>query len=477
MSARAIATLALLTRWGVAFGLLATTLRAATPAEARPPNIVLIFADDLGTSAVGAYGNDYYRTPAIDRIGRDGLRFTAAYAACPVCSPTRGALMTGKYPARTHVTDFIAGANFPFARLKQPAWQKFLPLAETTVAEALGARGYATALFGKWHLARGYLPPQSVAEGPDQQGFAETFITHKPKESDDPEKDAHGVEAITTRALDFLERNRQRPFFLYLAHNSIHSPIMAPKALVDKHRARPGGDRPENNAVIAAMMEVLDEGVGRVVAKLDALGLRENTLVIFYSDNGGLLRDAAQAPLRGGTAQLYEGGIRVPLLMRWPGAIAAGRTSDFPVTSVDFFPTFLALAGQTVVRDVERDGVNLADLIRGGPAPARDAIFWHYPHYHAAGFGGPAGAVRSGDWKLIEYYETTLTGQGAPLELFNLRDDPAETRNLATKETARVTALSQRLGSWRHAVGAQMPSVNPAFDPAQAAAKPGTSKD
>jgi arylsulfatase A len=335
----------------------------------------------------------------------------------------------------------------------------------------LSARGYATALFGKWHLSKGYRPPLSVEEGPDRQGFAETFITHKPSESDDPEKDAHGVEAITTRAIDFLERHRTKPFFLELSHNSIHSPIMAPKKLVEKYRARSGSDRPENNPVIAAMMEVLDEGVGRVVAKLDALGLRENTLVIFYSDNGGLWKDFAQTPFRGGKAQLYEGGIRVPLVMRWPGVITAGRTSNVPITSVDFFPTFLDLAGAQLKSKAAQDGKSLVALIRGTTALDRDAIFWHYPHYHAHGTNGPAGAVRAGDWKLIEYFETTLTGKGAPLELFNLRDDPAETKNLAAKEPKRTAELLKRLAEWRASVGAQMPVLNDKYDPAREGVK------
>ena len=460
---------------------LAAATACAAPAD-RPPNILFIFADDLGTTPVGVYGNPYYQTPNIDRLAREGLRFTDAYAACPVCSPTRSALMTGKYPARTHVTDFIAGAEFPFARLKQPKWQKFLPLSETTIAEELAARGYATALFGKWHLARGYTGAQSIPEGPDKQGFAETFITHKPDSKHDPEKDPHGVEAITTHALDFLERHRTKPFFLYLAHNSIHAPIMAPRALVEKHRARPGAGTPDNNPVIAAMMEVLDDGIGRVLAKLDALGLRQNTLVIFYSDNGGLLKDGAQTPWRGGKAQLYEGGLRVPLVLRWPGVIAAGRTSNAPVTTVDFFPTFLELTGGAKrvtppAADASLDGVSLVSLLRGGAAPSREAIYWHYPHYHSAGIGGPAGAIRAGDWKLIEYYETSLTGQGAPLELFNLRDDPAETRNLASADPRRVTALQEKLSAWRTAVGAQMPTVNPAFDPARANQNSSKSKD
>lgn len=435
--------------------------------DTKPVNILFILADDLGTAPVSAYGGDYYHTPAIDSLASDGLKFTDAYAACPVCSPTRASLMTGQYPARTHITDFIPGGSFPRARLTQPDWQKFLPLSATTIAEVLAQRGYVTALFGKWHLARGYFPPESVAEGPDRQGFAETYITQKPRKGDDPEADAHKVGSITSHALDFLTRHRDESFFLELSYNSIHSPIMAPRALVEKHQKRAGSDQPQNNPVIAAMMEELDNSIARVLSHLDALGLRDRTVVIFYGDNGGLLADAAQTPWRGGKAQLYEGGIRVPLLVRWPGVIAPGRISVMPVTTVDFFPTFLELAGAPAPRGVPLDGVSLAGLWRGSPAPAREAIFWHYPHYHAAGSGGPAGAVRSGDWKLIEYYEYTRAHTGRAPELYNLRYDPGETQNLSAQEPARATALLALLAAHRTATGAQMPAVNPAYDPAR----------
>jgi arylsulfatase A-like enzyme len=449
-----------------ALSLAALACSAATPP--RPPNFLLILADDLGTPPVAAYGNSYYQTPHLDRLAREGLRFTDAYSACPVCSPTRAALLTGQYPARTRVTDFIPGGAFPAARLRQPDWQKFLPLAAVTLPEELAARGYATALFGKWHLAKAYLPPESIAEGPDRQGFAETYITHKPAKTADPESDAHGVGAITSRALDFLSRHRDRPFFLELAHNSVHSPIMAPRALVEKYRARAGSDRRENNPIIAAMMEVLDTSIGQLLDRLDALGLRENTVVIFYSDNGGLLADAAQTPWRGGKAQLYEGGIRVPLIVRWPGVIAPGRTSALPVTSVDFFPTLLDLTGRPAAAGLTLDGVSLAGHLRGSAAPAREAIFWHYPHYHSAGDGGPAGAVRAGDWKLIEYFEHTVAGAGRAPELFNLRTDPGETRNVAASEPERVRDLQAKLAAFRAATQAQLPTLNPAFDESRA---------
>lgn len=445
--------------------LLAPALAAA---ESRPPNIVLVLADDLGTAPVAAYGNRYYQTPHLDRLSREGTRFDAAYSACPVCSPTRAAIMTGQYPARTRVTDFIPGGDFPHERLAQPDWTRHLPLSATTLAEDLRARGYATALLGKWHLARAYSGPESVTEGPDRQGFQETFITHKPGRSHDPDQDPHGVAVLTERALDFIDRHRKRPFFLYLPHNSIHAPIMEQAARIAKHRARPGSDRPENSPVIAAMMETLDASVGRLLERLDTPGLREHTVFIFTSDNGGLLSDSSQFPLRGGKAQLHEGGIRVPLIVRWPGRIPAGRVSPAPVISVDFLPTLLEFTGRPLPADRVVDGVSLAGHLMGGPAPDREAIFWHYPHYHNAGDGGPASAIRAGAWKLVEYHEHTVARTGRAPELFNLRDDPAESNNLAAADPGRARELLARLASFRAATGAQMPALNPRHDAALA---------
>lgn len=448
---------------GLALAFCATApASSSSAATSRRPNIVFILADDLGCAQVGAYGNSYYKTPNIDGLGRDGLRFTQAYSAAPVCSPTRSALMTGKAPARTHVTDFIPGNSYPRARLQQPNWQRFLPLKEVTLAERFTEEGYVTALIGKWHLAKGYLPPESVAEGPDRQGFAETFITHKPAPTADPESDAHNVGAITARALRFLDQHRKEPFFLLLSHNAVHAPIMAPKALVAKYPVV-GNGHPEDVPVMAAMMEMVDDSVGQVLAKLDQLGLRNNTLVIFYSDNGGLLRDAAQTPFRGGKAELHEGGIRVPLLMRWPGVISPGRVSETLVNTMDFFPTLLELSGARPESNPQLDGISLVSLIKTGAAPARDTLYWHYPHYHPAG-KGPSDAIREGDWKLVEFFEGTIAGRGEGLELFNLRDDVGETTNLAQSQPERVAALRKRLAKWRESVGAQLPSVNPAYD-------------
>ncbi len=453
-----------------AASVLVAALCSAGPARAaaeRPPNILLILADDLGWNQVGFNGSRFYATPHLDRLAAEGMRFTDAYAAAPVCSPTRAALMTGQHPARLRLTNFIPGNPYPWARLRQPAWQAFLPLEKTTLPELLAAGGYATALVGKWHLAKAYLPPDSVEHGPDRQGFQETFITHKPDKTNDPENDAHNVEKITQRVLQFLAQPRDRPFFLEVAHNSIHMDIMERRALVEKYRAKPGSDRPENNAVIAAMMETLDASVGRILAELDARGLRENTIVIFYSDNGGLAQNAAQTPFRGGKAQLYEGGLRVPLLIRWPGVIAAGRTESTPVTTMDFLPTLLEAAGLKPPAGLVLDGVSRGPLLRGQPMPAPAALFWHYPHYHPAG-NGPSGAVRAGDWKLIEFFERPVAGVGPAPALYNLRQDPAETTDLAASHPDKVKELLVSLQNWRTSVGAQMPEINSDYDAARA---------
>lgn len=434
----------------------------------QPPNVVLILADDLGTNPVGAYGNSYAHTPVLDQLAREGLLFSAAYAASPVCSPTRAAIMTGKSPARTHLTDFISGSPFPYARLRQPKWRRSLSLKEKTLAELLTERGYATALFGKWHLAKSYSPPGSLAEGPDRQGFSETFITHKPTQDSDPEADAHGVKAITDLALDFIERQQDRPFFLLLAPNTIHSPVMAPAMLVEKHRTRPGSALPHNNPTIAAMMEQLDDAIGVVLAKIESVGLRETTLVIFTSDNGGSLRDATQAPLHGGKAQLYEGGLRVPLIMRWSGTIPAAKTTELPTTSADLFATIMEVTGTAFPAAEARDGISLLDTMLGQSAPIARTLFWHYPHYHNSGAHGPASALREGDWKLIHSYESELTGQGTPDELFNLRQDPGETTNLAEAHPDRLQSLRGKLTFLLTEVGAQLPSVNDQFDPTRA---------
>lgn len=431
------------------------------------PNFIFILADDMGWSQLGCYGSNFYETPNIDRLASEGMRFTDAYAACPVCSPTRASIMTGRYPARLHLTNFIAGGTFRYEKLKQPKWQKYLPLEEITIAEVLKPAGYTTASFGKWHLSITKKPPRSERYNPDKQGFDKSIITYKPKGNQDPEKDAHNVEMITERALEFLERNKDRPFFLYVPHNTIHSPIRGKKKLIDKYRSKPGSELPENNPVLGAMIEDLDNSVGKLLKKLDELKIADKTIVIFFSDNGGLEGAAKQTPLRSGKANLYEGGIREPLIVRWPGVVEPGSVCSEPVISVDFFPTFLEILGLENKAEKTVDGVSIVPLlVQSGPL-SRRAIYWHYPHYHGSSIG-PCGAVRCGDYKLIEWFDETICGGGNRFELYNLKKDIGEQDSLAKEMPRKTKELKKMLANWRNEVNAQMLTPNPNYNPKKA---------
>ncbi len=431
------------------------------------PNVLFILADDLGWSQISCYGSSFYETPNIDRLAGEGMKFTDAYAACPVCSPTRASIMTGKYPARLHLTDFIAGGNYPNEKYKQPEWQKYLPLEEITIAEVLKTAGYTTASFGKWHLSIAKKPPESERFNPDKQGFDESIITYKPRGNQDPEKDAHNVEMITEKSLEFLEKNKDRPFFLYVPHNTIHSPVMGKKKLIEKYRSKPGSELPENNPVLGAMIEDLDNSVGKLLRKLDELKIADRTIVIFFSDNGGLERAAKQTPLRSGKANLYEGGIREALVVRWPGVTKPGSVCSEPVISVDFFPTFLEILGLENKAKKTIDGVSLVPLLAQSGSLNREAIYWHYPHYHSSSIG-PCGAVRKGDYKLIEWFDETICGAGNRFELYNLKKDIAEQNNLTKEMPEKTKELKQMLENWRNRVNAQMLTPNPNYNPKKA---------
>jgi len=433
----------------------------------KNPNFLFILADDLGWSQLGCYGSGFYETPNIDRLATEGMRFTDAYAACPVCSPTRASIMTGKYPARLHLTDFIAGGNYPYEKLKQPEWQKFLPLEEITIAEVLKTAGYTTASFGKWHLSIAKKPPESLPYNPDKQGFDESIVTYKPASNHDPESDAHNVEIITEKSLGFLEKNKDKPFFLYVTHNTIHGPILGKKKLVEKYKNKPGADLPQNNPVIGAMIEELDDSVGELLRKLDELKIANKTIVVFFGDNGGLERSAKQTPLRSGKANLYEGGIREPLIVRWPGLVQPGSISSEPVISVDFFPTFLRILGLENKAKKPIDGVSLLPLLRQSGTLNRQAIYWHYPHYHSSSIG-PCGAVRKDDYKLLEWFDETICGPGNKFELYNLKQDIGEQNNLAKKMPKKTSELRKLLTNWRNKVNAQMLTPNPNYNPQKA---------
>lgn len=447
------------------FALIAFSLVAGCRFSAKdsPPNIIFILADDLGYSQLGCYGSNFYKTPSIDKLSLEGMRFTNAYAACAVCSPTRASIMTGKYPARLHLTDFIAGNSRDNYALSQPDWQKYLPLEETTIAEMLKAEGYKTALFGKWHLSQEKTPPGSLAYNPDKQGFHESFVTYKPSQSmarpwQDAEKDGHNVDTITSLAIDFLERNKSNPFFLFVSHNTIHDPLREKAKTIQKYEDLKESKEPENHPIIAAMIERLDNSCGLILNKISELGLENNTVVVFFSDNGGKHDYAAQTPFRAGKGWLYEGGIREPLIVKWPGNIKSGQVSDELVISTDFYPTFLQLAGIEGI--FCEDGKSLVPVLTGQNSLDRESIFWHYPHYHGGSGMCPAAAIRHGDFKLIEWFEPTLLGEGGQVELYNLRTDMGETRNIADENPKKTMELRKLLHKWQRDVDAQMPVIN-----------------
>ncbi len=324
------------------------------------PNIVFILADDLGYTQLGCYGSDYYQTPNLDQLASEGLKFTNAYAACAVCSPTRVSIMTGKYPARLHLTDFIAGNYRTDYPLSQPDWQKYLLLEERTIAEYLKEQGYRTALFGKWHLSQGKTPPESLPFNPDKQGFDESFVTYKPSGGmsmswQGAEVDAHNVDTITSLAIDFIDRNRSNSFFLFVSHNTIHDPLKEKAESIAKFEKLPGTEMPENHPVIAAMIERLDMSCGAIFNKIIDSGLEENTIVIFFSDNGGRHSYALQTPFRAGKGWLYEGGIREPLIVKWKNVLEAGFRSEALVSSIDFLPTLLEVSGMKKAFLMEED--------------------------------------------------------------------------------------------------------------------------
>ena len=438
----------------------------AAATETAPWNIVLIVADDLAWNQVGYHGTDFYETPSIDAIASSGMRFSQAYSANPVCSPTRASLMTGKNPARLGITDYIPGSPYPYARLLRPAEIPGLPLGEVTLAELLKSHGYATGHFGKWHLNvdKNYVPGRPM--DPASQGFDDILTTVKPEYDADPAGDAHHAVEITERSLEFIDANRDGPFFLYVTHHTVHRPLMEKPGLVAKYAAKAGADDPVNNPTMAAMIETMDLGIGQILDRLDAHGLTERTIVIFYSDNGGFEELQAQDPYRGGKAMLWEGGIRVPLAIRWPNVVEPGTVSDELVISDDFFPTVAEVLGDPEI-DPDIDGLSLVPVLTQSGSLERDTLYFHYPHYHHLGFK-PAGAVRRGNYKLIEWFDGSIAGDGQPVSLFNLADDPGETTDLAGDRGELAAELLDELRAWRARIGAGEMTINPNYDPERA---------
>jgi len=448
---------------------------AAGEPPAKRLNFVFVLMDDLGQRDIGAFGSAFYETPNIDRLAAEGMRFTSGYAACPVCSPTRASIMAGKYPARLNITNFIAGMKS--GKLVPPEYRKELLLEEFTVGEALKDGGYTTCFIGKWHLGG----PEYY---PDKQGFQTTvavaagcggyFSPYKNFLKDTPPGE-YLTDRLTDEALKFLDAAKGRPFFLYLSHYAVHIPLQAKKDLTAKYEAKaaklppveprflPEGQvkarQVQDHPVYAAMVQSMDESVGRIMKKLEELGLADRTAIIFMSDNGGLSTaegtPTANVPLRAGKGWLYEGGIREPLIIKWPGVTQPGARCDVPVTSTDFYPTLLEMAGLPLRPEQHVDGVSIVPLLKGGQSLPRQAIYWHYPHYSNQG-GGPSGAVRAGDLKLMEFYEDNH------VELYNVKEDLGEKNDLAARMPEKAKELRERLARWRQDVGARMPTPAPA---------------
>jgi arylsulfatase A-like enzyme len=440
----------------VAAAILATPSHWLAPSTGRPmaaqatrPNIVLILADDLGINDLAVYGRKEHHTPNLDRLAAEGLRFTTSYVASPICSPSRAAIMTGRAPARLHLTTFLPGRpDTPAQRLLHPAMRQQLPLEELTLAERLRSLGYATAMIGKWHLG-------GAGFEPTNQGF-DVYHPGLPTTKPSDVEGGKGEYDLTAAAERFIDANQSRPFFLYLAHNNPHIPFQSAKpSLIEANRTA-------FEPAYAATIQTLDDSIGRLLSFIDTAGLRNRTIVIFTSDNGGLHmpegphpRVTHNTPFRAGKGYLYEGGLRVPLIVRGPG-IASRRVIDAPIINTDWLPTLLDLSGSANADAL--DGMSQAALLRTGRAAgASRTFYWHIPHYTNQG-SRPAGAIRDGRWKLVEHYDDER------VELFDLQSDAAESRDLSKTEAARTASLRKRLREWRLSVGAQENTPNPAVE-------------
>ena len=442
--------------------------KAAQQERPAKPNIVFILADDLGWAELGCYGNTFNETPNLDRLAQDGLRFTDAYAAAPVCSPYRAALMTGQWPARVGITDYL-----------RPDSAVHLPTGLRTLPESLGEAGYATGIIGKWHLT-GYANHGADESAPGEHGFNEVIVSenrgigggsyfHPYHFNREIEKRLPGREYLVDRcnveAVEFIERHEGEPFFLFLSHYAVHTRLDGKPELVEKYAKRPAaGDGPNarrNNPHLAAQLESIDAGVGMIRAKLDELGLADNTIVVFTSDNGGEDKVTSNAPRRAGKSTLYEGGIRVPAIVLWPGVTMGGTACLTPTSNVDWYPTLLECAGVAPDADHQADGVSLAPVLADPEARLdRDALFWHYPLAKPHFLGGrSSGAIRRGDWKLVEFFDT------GTVELYHLAEDVGEEHDLSGKMPFRTAAMRVRLAEWRASVGATIPPECADYDP------------
>ena len=468
---------------------LSKSLQSCSGDLAQHPNIVMILVDDLGWAEVEYNGSLFYETPNIDRLHGESMEFTNAYAACAVCSPTRASIMTGQYPARIGITDFIPvvrlreqrqqNADFILNRqhrddfvqsegrpLLTPTNNYWLDLESVTIAELLKNEGYTTCHIGKWHLG-------DEPWYPDKQGFDQNIggcdLGQPPSYFDpyhrnetfpniptlEPRNEGeYLVDRNADEATQFIRNNAEQPFFLNMSHYAVHTPLQAKSELEDQYRDKQMFE--QNNPTYAAMIQSVDESVGRILDTLEQEDILDETLIIFTSDNGGLLRATSNGPLRSGKGFPYEGGIRVPLLIKWPGVTSAGSVDDTPVISADFFPTICDILEIPPPEGQVIDGASLVPLLNQSGSLERPALFWHFPHYRYDD-EVPHSVVRAGDWKLIKRY------QGTTYELFNLSEDIGEQENLAEQFPERVQELNEILEFWLEHVDADLPKPDPEY--------------
>ncbi len=469
--------------------LFAASYTGRTQPKHQEINILFILVDDLGWADLGYNGSNFYETPNIDKLAASGIVFTDAYAASPICSPSRAAIMSGKYPARLNLTDYIPGNRHygphKNQKLASHPFKLQLDLEEYTIAEAFKDAGYTTFFAGKWHLGEEdkYYPQHQgfdINKGGNKTGTPAGgyFAPYKNPELEDGKDGEYLTDRLTDETIDFIKQNKGQSFFAYLSFYTVHLPMQGKPEKVEKYRNKLAqmnysgeefikrGDtfykQCQNMPHYAAMVESMDENVGRLLQVLEQENLSENTIVVFTSDNGGMATSnrtdnipTSNLPLRAGKGYLYEGGIREPLIFRWPGKIEAGSFTDFPATGVDMYPTLLDLAGIKLQQEQYQDGISLKPMLEDREMGVRP-LFWHYPHYSGGLGGRPSGAIRLGDYKLIEFFEDSS------FELYNLKNDIEEKTDLSKTQPEKAEELKQLLHQWRKDVGAQMPFPNPA---------------
>ncbi|MEC8421179.1 MAG: sulfatase [Verrucomicrobiota bacterium] len=449
----------------------------------KKTNFVFFLVDDMGMMDLGTYGSTFHETPNIDQLAKTGMKFNYGYAACPVCSPTRASIMTGRHPVRVDITDWIPGSsNNKKNKLLHPQDRDNLALKEVTIAEELKSHGYQTFFAGKWHLGnQGHWPTDQGFDinigghhrGSPPGGYYSPWNNPVLKSK---KKDEYLTERLTEESTRFLEkRDTNKPFLLYLSYYNIHTPIQAYRKHIDHYQKKAegfSGNTPteqehggqtrmrQDNPALASMVSAVDDSVGTLLAKLDELNLSDNTVIIFFSDNGGLstkpkMGPGSNSPLRAGKGWLYEGGVREPTIIRAPGVTKAGSVSNQPIVSMDFFPTMLELAGLPLQPKLHSDGRSLLPELSGKKGKARP-LYWHYPHYHGSTWK-PGACIRDGDWKLIKFYDYEK------VELYNLKSDPSESKDLSKQNPKIAKALESKLVAWQKRMKAKLPRPNPDY--------------